>query len=72
MDTLFRQTGLLVTAIQAENARNQPGEESTGRLVVRPALRDQLALQAGRLMIALGEKLTEIGTENTCLSENPA
>ena len=72
MDTLFHQTGLMVAACQAENHLEQQTEERMGRLVVHRPLRDRLRLQAGQLMITMGEKLAEHGTENIQPSQEPA
>ena len=72
MNSPFHQTGLLVAAIQAENSKKQPDEESMGHSVVHPALRDRLMLQAGQIMITMGEKLTEIGTKDNLPSQDLA
>jgi hypothetical protein len=72
MDTLFHQTGLMVAACQAENHPGQRTEERTGRLTVRRPLRDRLRLQAGQLMVTMGEKLAAHGTENNQPSQEPA
>ncbi len=72
MDTLFHQTGLMAEAIRAGNDRALLSEECMGKLVLLPGLRDRLMLQAGHLMITMGEKLTAIGTKDIQLTQDPA
>jgi hypothetical protein len=71
MDTLFHQTGLMVAAIEAENRRAGPAEEHMERSAEVPALGDQLMLQAGQIMITMGERLMEIGMKNNQPSQDP-